>query len=125
MSNWQAPSTPNPVHATVTIPGSKSLTNRALVLAALGIAPDQVNAVLAARDRPDVDGKALIASLGPTAKGATVEPSKAFRLSVGIQFDSGVRTTAEIVVLLADDGDEPYRVLSWRDDFDQIASAGG
>jgi general secretion pathway protein K len=96
-----------------------------LVLAALGIAPDQVNAVLAARDRPDVDGKALLASLGPAQSGVTVEPSKAFRLSVGIQFDSGVRTTAEIVMLLADDEDEPYRVLSWRDDFDQIAPAGG
>ena len=96
-----------------------------LVLAALGISPDQVNAVLATRDRPDVDGKALIASLGPLQSGATVEPSKAFRLSVGIQFDSGVRTTAEIVILLADDEDEPYRVLSWRDDFDQIAPAGG
>ncbi len=30
-----APSTPTPVHATVTVPGSKSQTNRALVLAAL------------------------------------------------------------------------------------------
>jgi general secretion pathway protein K len=96
-----------------------------LVLAALGVAPDQVNALLAERDRPDVDRKALIALLGPAQSGATVEPSKAFRLSVGIQFDSGVRTTAEIVILLADDADEPYRVLSWRDDFDQIASAGG
>jgi general secretion pathway protein K len=84
-----------------------------------------VNAVLATRDRPDVDGKALVASLGTAQSGVTVEPSKAFRLSVGIQFDSGVRTTAEIVILLADDGDEPYRVLSWRDDFDQIAPAGG
>ncbi|MGA5463922.1 3-phosphoshikimate 1-carboxyvinyltransferase [Mycobacterium sp. NPDC050041] len=35
MSNWPAPSTPSPVHATVTVPGSKSLTNRALLLAAL------------------------------------------------------------------------------------------
>ena len=96
-----------------------------LVLAALGIAPDQVNAVLAARDRPDVDGKALISQLGPAQNGATVEPSRAFRLLVGIQFDSGVRTTAEVVILLADDGDEPYRVLSWRDDFDQLAPVGG
>jgi general secretion pathway protein K len=96
-----------------------------LVLAALGIPPDQVNAVLAARDRPDVDGKALVALLGQVESGATVEPSRAFRLSVGIQFDSGVRTTAEIVILLVDDADEPYRVLSWRDDFDQIAPAGG
>jgi general secretion pathway protein K len=96
-----------------------------LVLAAMGIAPDQINAVLAARDRPDVDGKALLALLGQAQNGATVEPSRAFRLSVGIQFDTGVRTTAEIVIVLADDGDEPYRVLSWRDDFDQIAPAGG
>jgi 3-phosphoshikimate 1-carboxyvinyltransferase len=35
VSTWQAPSTSNPVHATVTVPGSKSQTNRALVLAAL------------------------------------------------------------------------------------------
>jgi 3-phosphoshikimate 1-carboxyvinyltransferase len=35
VSNWQAPSTPTPVHATVTVPGSQPLTNRALVLAAL------------------------------------------------------------------------------------------
>jgi 3-phosphoshikimate 1-carboxyvinyltransferase len=35
VKNWPAPSTPTPVHATVTIPGSKSQTNRALVLAAL------------------------------------------------------------------------------------------
>ena len=94
-----------------------------LVLAALGIGPDQVNTVLAARDRPDVDGKALVNLLGQQAQSVTVEPSRAFRLLVGIQFDTGVRTTAEIVILLVDDGDEPYRVLSWRDDFDQLAPA--
>ncbi len=32
---WPAPYAPGPIHATVGIPGSKSLTNRALVLAAL------------------------------------------------------------------------------------------
>jgi general secretion pathway protein K len=96
-----------------------------LVLAAMGIPPDQVNAVVATRDRPDVDPKALLASLGQGENGGTVEPGRTFRLSIGIQFDSGVRTTAEIVILLVDDADEPYRVLSWRDDFDQIAPAGG
>ncbi len=35
---WPAPSAPAPVHATVTVPGSKSQTNRALVLAALAAA---------------------------------------------------------------------------------------
>ncbi|MGD1173098.1 3-phosphoshikimate 1-carboxyvinyltransferase [Mycobacterium seoulense] len=38
MSMWTAPSAPKPVHATVTVPGSKSQTNRALVLAALAAA---------------------------------------------------------------------------------------
>lgn len=94
-----------------------------LVLAALGIAPAQVNAVLAQRDKPGIDGKTLMQALGKV-EGATVEPSKAIRVSVGIQFDSGVRSNAEIVILLGDDADEPYRVLSWRDDFDQIAPAG-
>ncbi len=95
-----------------------------LVLAALGIAPDQVSAVLAQRDRPGVDGKALMQLLGGV-QGATVEPSKTMRVSVAVQFDSGVRSTAGIVILLGDDADEPYRVLSWRDDFDQIAPADG
>ncbi|MGE2836469.1 3-phosphoshikimate 1-carboxyvinyltransferase [Mycobacterium sp. SMC-4] len=36
MTTWPAPSTSTPIHATVTVPGSKSQTNRALVLAALG-----------------------------------------------------------------------------------------
>ncbi len=38
MSAWPAPVAPSPVHATVTVPGSKSQTNRALVLAALAAA---------------------------------------------------------------------------------------
>ncbi|WP_280833630.1 3-phosphoshikimate 1-carboxyvinyltransferase [Mycolicibacterium frederiksbergense] len=38
MEHWPAPSTTSPVDATVTVPGSKSLTNRALVLAALATA---------------------------------------------------------------------------------------
>ena len=35
---WTAPCTPTPVHATVTVPGSKSQTNRTLVLAGLAAA---------------------------------------------------------------------------------------
>lgn len=37
--HWEAPASPSPVHATVMIPGSKSLTNRKLVLAALADGP--------------------------------------------------------------------------------------
>jgi 3-phosphoshikimate 1-carboxyvinyltransferase len=38
---WTAPCTPTPVSATVTVPGSKSQTNRALVLSALAAASGQ------------------------------------------------------------------------------------
>ncbi|MCV7315618.1 3-phosphoshikimate 1-carboxyvinyltransferase [Mycolicibacillus parakoreensis] len=38
MSSWRAPTATGPVHATVRVPGSKSQTNRALLLAALGAA---------------------------------------------------------------------------------------
>ncbi|MBO0677648.1 3-phosphoshikimate 1-carboxyvinyltransferase [Mycolicibacterium sp. S2-37] len=52
MTNWPAPSTPTPVHATVTVPGSKSQTNRALVLAALATAegPSTITGALRSRD---------------------------------------------------------------------------
>lgn len=52
MQNWSAPSTTAPVDATVTVPGSKSLTNRALVLAALATAqgPSTVSGALRSRD---------------------------------------------------------------------------
>ncbi len=47
---WAAPTAPGPVLATVAVPGSKSATNRALVLAALADGPSTVSAALAARD---------------------------------------------------------------------------
>ena len=52
MSTWAAPSTDIPVHATVTVPGSKSQTNRALVLAALAAdhGPSTVSGALRSRD---------------------------------------------------------------------------
>ncbi|HYJ55298.1 MAG TPA: 3-phosphoshikimate 1-carboxyvinyltransferase [Mycobacterium sp.] len=52
VSTWPAPSTATPVHATVTVPGSKSQTNRALVLAALAVAqgPSTVSGALRSRD---------------------------------------------------------------------------
>lgn len=68
MSTWQAPSMSSPVHATVTVPGSKSLTNRALVLAALATpsGPSTVSGALRSRDTD-----LMIAAL--QALGVTVE----------------------------------------------------
>ncbi|GAB2735044.1 3-phosphoshikimate 1-carboxyvinyltransferase [Sinomonas soli] len=50
MSHWPAPFADGPVDATVTVPGSKSLTNRYLVLAALADGPSRLRAPLHSRD---------------------------------------------------------------------------
>ncbi|HET6626039.1 MAG TPA: 3-phosphoshikimate 1-carboxyvinyltransferase [Nocardioidaceae bacterium] len=47
---WPAPRATEPVRATVSLPGSKSLTNRALVLAALSDGPSTVRRALRSRD---------------------------------------------------------------------------
>ncbi|HET9648527.1 MAG TPA: 3-phosphoshikimate 1-carboxyvinyltransferase, partial [Microlunatus sp.] len=47
---WIAPTAPVPVNATVLVPGSKSETNRALVLAALSSGPSAITGALEARD---------------------------------------------------------------------------
>lgn len=47
---WPAPAAPVPVNATVTVPGSKSETNRALVLATLASEPRVITGALDARD---------------------------------------------------------------------------
>ncbi|MBT2386248.1 3-phosphoshikimate 1-carboxyvinyltransferase [Streptomyces sp. ISL-11] len=47
---WPAPLAPGAVEATVTVPGSKSVTNRALVLAALAAEPGWVRRPLRSRD---------------------------------------------------------------------------
>lgn len=47
---WNAPRAESPVHATVAVPGSKSVTNRALVLAALAQNPSRLSKPLHARD---------------------------------------------------------------------------
>ena len=47
---WAAPFHPGPVDAAVRLPGSKSLTNRYLVLAALGEEPARIHRPLIARD---------------------------------------------------------------------------
>jgi 3-phosphoshikimate 1-carboxyvinyltransferase len=50
MSTWHAPSATGPVNAEVRPPGSKSITNRALVLAALSDGPSVITGGLDARD---------------------------------------------------------------------------
>ena len=59
---WPAPRARGPVLATVSLPGSKSLTNRALVLAALADGPSVVRRALRSRDTALMAG--ALASIG-------------------------------------------------------------
>ena len=73
MSSWQAPTAPGPVHATVTVPGSKSQTNRALVLAAQATAQgaSTISGALRSRDTDLMIG--AVRSLGVTVEGDDTE----------------------------------------------------
>lgn len=50
MTDWEAPTARGPINATITLPGSKSLSNRELVLCALADSPSMLHGVLDARD---------------------------------------------------------------------------
>lgn len=70
MQNWPAPRADAPVRATVTVPGSKSQTNRALVLAALA-APQGTSTVSGALRSRDTDLMiGALRTLGLTVDGA-------------------------------------------------------
>lgn len=73
---WPAPRATAPVRATVSLPGSKSLTNRALVLAALAEGPSVVRRALRSRDT-ELMARALTALGAPvdnTGEDWTVTP---------------------------------------------------
>src|SRR5262247_4124658 len=63
---WRAPAAAGPVRASVTLPGSKSMTNRALVLAALADGPGAITRPLHARDT-------LLMARALTALGARID----------------------------------------------------
>lgn len=120
---WTAPVASGPVHATVSVPGSKSQTNRALVLAALAAAQGQgsstVSGALRSRDT-DLMIEAL-RTLGLRIDGAGSELTISGRIAPGpdARVDCGLAGTvlrfvpplaalAESVVEF--DGDEQARV---------------
>jgi 3-phosphoshikimate 1-carboxyvinyltransferase len=80
------------VHATVSLPGSKSLTNRALVLGALADAPAVVRRALRSRDTLLMAGAltALGSQVDTSADDWTVTPG---RLSGGAEVDCGLAGT--------------------------------
>jgi 3-phosphoshikimate 1-carboxyvinyltransferase len=85
---WRAPAASGPVRARPQLPGSKSITNRALILAALADGPTTIIAPLRARDTLLMAGalRALGAEIGETADGWAVTPGpmdRSARIEVG------------------------------------------
>ena len=89
---WPAPTPEGPVVATVTLPGSKSLTNRALVLAALADGPARVRRALRSRDTELMAGAltALGAGVDSSAEDWLVTPGD---LSGPCDIDCGLAGT--------------------------------
>ena len=83
------------------------------VLAALpNMTPESLQAVLSQRGDPALDPRSLIGMAG--GEGATLAGSRAYRIDGRCRIADGRRSAAEVVILLLEGGDEPYRVLSWR-----------
>jgi hypothetical protein len=79
--------------------------------------PDRLYAVLSQVGRGQQNAQFLQAFVG-NQPGITIDAGKTARVSVRMDFGTGRRVLAEAVILLLGETGEPFRVLSWRDDFD-------
>ena len=95
----------------------------AQIIAALpGMSPERVTAFLAQRRAEPNKKQELLQYFGPAQQYATTEGSRALRVRIGIAFDNGHRSHSEVVILLFDQGNEPFSVLSWRSLLDGLQS---
>ena len=87
------------------------------VVAALpGMTADRLYAILGQRGPGTANARVVEDLLGAPGGG---QGSKATRVTVDIAFDNGRRVRGEaVILLLGDEAVDPYRVLSWHDDFD-------
>jgi 3-phosphoshikimate 1-carboxyvinyltransferase len=120
---WTAPIAPKPVRATVTVPGSKSQTNRALVLAGLSSAQGQqastIGGALRSRDTDLMIGALTALGLRVDGDGSELTVSGRLDPGPGARVDCGLAgTVLRFVPALAAlantpvefDGDEQARV---------------
>lgn len=81
VTSWTAPVAPAPVRAHVAVPGSKSLTNRALVLAALADGPSTIHGALRSRDTNLMIG--ALEALGARIDGAATASETTLHVTPG------------------------------------------
>jgi 3-phosphoshikimate 1-carboxyvinyltransferase len=87
---WRAPAAQGPVRATLRLPGSKSISNRALILAALSDGPSVIHGLLRARDTALAIGALRALGVGiddrdteVAVRPGTPEPGAAVSVDVG------------------------------------------
>lgn len=86
------------------------------VIAALpGMTPLILKQFLSDRASLPNDPAAIAVALGEAKANATDQKSPAYRLQIRVRFAGGREVASEVVISLRG-GEEPYRVLSWRDD---------
>lgn len=76
-ATWQAPSATGPIDATVDLPGSKSITNRALILAALADGVSTLDGTLRSRDTD-----LMLDALSALGIGVDADPLDATRVTI-------------------------------------------
>jgi general secretion pathway protein K len=87
------------------------------VIAALpGINPGSVADILKLRNSQNP--QAVLALLGTARDSVAIGGRKAARASVHVTLGSGQKVNADVVILIVENGAEPYRILAWHDDFD-------
>jgi len=94
------------------------------VAALPGMDPQRLQAVLVQRQARQQNAEGLLAMLGAAQTLANTQTSKSLRVTARVAFDSGQRMTTEAVVFVLDNGAEPYRILTWRDDMDDTGPRG-
>jgi general secretion pathway protein K len=80
-----------------------------------GMTPATLDGFLKQRQSLPRDKNAVAEALGPAQASASIEGSDAVRVRTTIEFENGRQSSAQVVILLGG-GDDPYRILSWRDD---------
>ncbi len=122
MNYWPAPHAAAPVDATVTVPGSKSQTNRTLILAALAAAGGQgtstIRGALRSRDTDLMIGALRELGIGITGDGPDLTVSGSLAPAPSASIDCGLAGTvlrfvpplaALSTAVVAFDGDEQAR----------------
>jgi 3-phosphoshikimate 1-carboxyvinyltransferase len=136
VSTWAAPRTQRPIRATVTVPGSKSQTNRALVLSALAAANGGVSTISGALRSRDTDLMiGALHALGMRVDGTATELTVSGTIAppAGARIDCGLAGTvlrfvpplaALGTVAVTFDGDQQARIRPIAPLLDALRSLG-